>query len=191
MEVILKNDIIGLGEEGEIRKVAPGYARNYLIPQGFAVLNNKANKAILEKQKAEIEARKEKKIQDSLSLEEKLKGIELKIESPAGESEKLFGSITSSNIAAEIEKLGFEIDKRKIILKNPIKMLGSYLVPIRLHEGIIPEIKVTVLKEGELKRLKQEMEKKQAEEALQEQNASEKAATDDNTNNSEENTTEN
>ncbi len=164
MEVILKQDIMGLGEEGEIRKVAPGYARNYLLPKGLAVMKNTANIKRLEQEMEAIQERRDRKRQESMSLSERLQDVELTLRASAGETEKLFGSITSQDIAAQLVEMGYEIDKRRIELKQPIKILGEYTIRIRLHEQINPEIKVIVRRpEAEEEALEEKRQKEEEE----------------------------
>lgn len=131
MEVILKETIDTLGEEGEIVKVKPGYARNFLIPRSLAVVANKGNRAILEQQRATIEARRTKARQEAESLDKKLSGLAIVFEQRVGQEDRLFGSVTAADIALKLTDLGFEIDRRKILLDEPIKTLGEKTVPVK------------------------------------------------------------
>jgi large subunit ribosomal protein L9 len=149
MEVILRKLIDTLGEEGDVVKVKDGYARNFLLPQGLAISASKANLAILEKEKAAIEARKESMRSDAESIAKRITGITVVIEQRAGEEDKLFGSVTAADIADKLEKLGVSIDKRKVILPEPIKTLGEYLVPVKVGYQINAEVKVQVIPLGE------------------------------------------
>lgn len=168
MEVILNTDIAGLGEEGDIKNVKDGYARNYLIPKKMAVLNNKRNRSDFEARKEEIEARKAKKREEARSIEEKIKNVSLVIEKKAGDNGKLFGSVTNIEIAEKLIEQGIEIDRRRIEILKPIKVVGDHQIRIRLHESIQPEITVKVdsideaerrrasISEEELKKMEEE-----------------------------------
>jgi len=147
LEVILKKDVTGVGEEGDIKNVKAGFARNFLFPRGFAVPKTKVNQIILEKERAAIEKRKEEKRQLSKDVVEKLQNVEVKFKSPAAENDKLFGSITNANISQALAEMGYDIDKRKIELEHHIKVLGTYDVKIKLYEGVHATIKVIVEKE--------------------------------------------
>ncbi len=148
MEVILKKDLINLGEEGDIKKVKNGYARNYLIPQGLAVIANSTNLRILEKHRAEIEERKAKKREESKSVVERLNGKEIEIKANAGDSGKLFGSVSSNDIAIKLNEEGFEIDRKKIDLPHAIKMIGRYDAKVKFYEGITADISINVIRDG-------------------------------------------
>ncbi|MBM4431406.1 MAG: 50S ribosomal protein L9 [Chloroflexi bacterium] len=148
MEVLLLRDIKRLGKAGEIKKVADGYARNYLIPRGLAVLATPG--AIRRKEvQAAIEEQREERIRtDSTALAEKLSQTQLVFKVRAGEKGRLYGSITAADIAAEIEKqAGVSLDKRKVDLEEPIHLLGTHQVPIRLLAGVVPEVTVVVEQE--------------------------------------------
>lgn len=147
MEIILIEDIPSLGKRGKIIKVADGYARNYLIPRNLALPATKQNiKKIQEHQKlTKIKEIKEKS--DAEELAKQLATLSLTISKKAGENDLLFGTVTNADIEAELAKLGYEIDKRKIILEEPIKRLGIYEVPIKLHKDVSATVKVWVVKE--------------------------------------------
>lgn len=145
MELILKQTIETLGEEGDIVKVKPGYARNYLIPHNKAVIANKANIAILEREKATIEARKEAQRKDSVDLASKINGTVVTIEQRVGEEDRLFGSVTTADIAAKLSELGIKVDKKKILLDEPIKTLGETLVQIKIGYQVNAEVKVEIV----------------------------------------------
>ena len=145
MELILKQTIETLGEEGDIVKVKPGFARNYLIPHNKAVIANKANIAILEREKATIEARKEAQRKDSVDLASKINGTVVTIEQRVGEEDRLFGSVTTADIAAKLSELGIEVDKKKILLDEPIKTLGETLVQIKIGYQVNAEVKVEIV----------------------------------------------
>ena len=144
MELILKETIDTLGEEGDIVKVKAGYGRNYLIPQQKAVPATKANLAILSQEKSTIEARKERQRQETEALIKKISGATVTIEQRTGEEDRLYGSVTAADIAEKLADLGFEIDKKKILLDEPIKTLGEKLIPIKVGYQQVAEIKVEV-----------------------------------------------
>jgi large subunit ribosomal protein L9 len=145
MKVILNRDILNLGEEGDICQVADGYARNYLLPQKLAVPFNNNNLARFDSKREGIEERKEEKRRTALGLKEKLESEELRFLMSAAESGKLFGSVTSSAISEELEKLGYEIDKRRIdIPDNHIRFTGEYTAKIKLYGQEEAKLKVTV-----------------------------------------------
>lgn len=145
MKVILNVDVKHLGEEGDVKNVANGYARNFLFPRNLAVPYNDATVAIFEAKKAEIEARKEQKRKDSASRKEKLEGLELELVMPAGANGKLFGSVTNSVVADALAKLGYEIERKRIeIAGSAIKAVGSYKVTVKLYEAQTAEVKVNV-----------------------------------------------
>jgi len=148
MQVILRQLIDTLGEEGDVVKVKDGYARNFLLPQGLAISATKANLAVLEKEKSAIEARKDAIRSDAESIAKRITGITVVIEQRAGEEDKLFGSVTASDIADKLESLGVTIDKRKIVLPEPIKTLGEYLVPVKVGYQVNAEVKVQVIPLG-------------------------------------------
>lgn len=149
MEIILKQDVLGLGEEGDIKKVADGYARNYLLPKGYALPKNKTNLKWLERQMAQINKRKEEKATAAKSLSEKLDGVSVTLAGRVASGDKLYGSISSQNISDELKTQGIEIDHRKIELGHPIKTLGTYEVKIKLYEGVSSTISVTVISDDE------------------------------------------
>jgi large subunit ribosomal protein L9 len=150
MEVILLKDVARLGQAGEIRKVAPGYARNHLIPQGLAVMATK--RAIKElEQKQQAEERRQKQVEaDAQRLAQELDGITLTINAKTGEKDRLYGSVTSGDIAEALEReTGISVDRRKIELEEPIRQLGIYTVPVRLLSDVSPQIRVDVVGQEE------------------------------------------
>jgi large subunit ribosomal protein L9 len=135
VKIILNSDVPNLGEEGDVKEVADGYARNYLLPKKFAVPFNKQNLAVFESRKASIEKRKLEKRNDAKSLKEKIEAANLIIERPVGDKGKLFGSINNAVIADELEKIGISIERKKIeIPENTIKVTGNYQIKIKLYE---------------------------------------------------------
>ncbi|GAB4366941.1 MAG: hypothetical protein Kow009_03770 [Spirochaetales bacterium] len=144
-KVILMQDVKDLGEEGDIKEVKRGYARNYLIPKRLAVPYTKGNLKLIESRRAIIEKRKEEKRQAALGLKERLETLELKIVMPMGENGRLFGSVTNGVIAEELEKLGISIEKKKIeIPEHTIKAQGTYKVKVRLYDNQEATLKVLV-----------------------------------------------
>jgi large subunit ribosomal protein L9 len=147
MEVILREEVEKLGNRGSIVKVADGYARNYLLPKKLAVLATDSNKKIVE-QERQAWLRKEAKIKtDAEDLGRLLSGVSLKFRQKVGENDHLFGSVTAKDIAEALEKQNFHIDRRKVILDEPIKTLGEHKVAIRLHREVSIELPVLVEKE--------------------------------------------
>ena len=175
MKIILNQDVVHLGEEGDVVTVKDGYARNYLLPNNIAVVYNKANVAMFKSKAAAIEKRKVEKRAASASLKEQLDQVVLTVTVPAGESGKLFGSVTSQMVQAELSKLGFEIDRKKIeVASHTIKMTGTYSVLVRLYENEHSVIKLIVQSEAE--RLAAEKAAKAAAAAAAEAKAAEEAA---------------
>ena len=150
MKIILNQDVVHLGEEGDVVEVKDGYARNYLLPTGTAVIYNKANAALFKSRAAAIEQKKVEKRAQSASMKEKLDNVVLYITVPAGESGKLFGSVTSVMVQAELQKLGFEIERKKIeVATHAIKMTGTYTVIVHLYENESSHVKLVVQSEAE------------------------------------------
>jgi large subunit ribosomal protein L9 len=147
MKVILTQDIDSLGLAGEIVEVARGYARNYLIPKKIALEATEDNIKRTETQRKTIEIKRIKLKEDAQKIKERLAEVMITIAQKAGEEDKLYGSVTSMDIANELEKQGITIDRRKIILDKPIKSLGEFSVPIKLHPQVTAPIKVTVVPE--------------------------------------------
>lgn len=147
MKVILQKDVPALGDAGDIKEVAEGYARNYLLPNRLVIIANESSSKAVEHQKKLIKIKKEKRKKASEGIAGSISGLELTIPAQVGEEGKLFGSITSMDIAAVLKEKGFTVDKRKILLENPIKHEGEYTVNIKLDEGINAAVKVIVVKE--------------------------------------------
>jgi len=150
MDVILTQDVFDLGEAGEVKSVAHGFGRNYLIPRGLAVLATPTSR----KQIAEIEAtaskRRDRERGTAEILAKKLRGLPLSFDVKVGEGDRLYGSITSADIAQAIaEAIGEEVDRRRLVLDRPIKTLGDHPVPVRLARGLAPEVIVTVKRDEE------------------------------------------
>ena len=144
MEVILKEDVIKLGHRGDVVKVADGYGRNYLLPGKLAIEATAANKAVIEQMKGSAIRKSAKEKIEAEQLATQLSAVELVFERKVGEHDHLFGSVTSSDIAHELEKKGYTIDRRKISLEDPLKTIGEYHVPVKLHREVTSHVKVTV-----------------------------------------------
>ena len=144
MEVILKEDVNKLGHRGDVVKVADGYGRNYLIPGKLAIEATAANRAVIEQMKASAVRKLAKEKVVAEDLQSRLDQVELTFERKVGENDHLFGSVTSADIAQQLEQKGFEIDRRKIALEEPLKSLGEFHVPIKLHREVTSHVKVTV-----------------------------------------------
>lgn len=144
MEVILKEAVEGLGNIGDIVKVKPGYARNYLVPQGLATEANSRNVRELEHQKRMLERKLQKVSQDALALKARIEAVTCAYSHRASEEGKLFGSVTSMDIEKKLSDAGIDIDRKKIQLPEPIKNIGEFEVPVRLSAGVVAQIKVNV-----------------------------------------------
>lgn len=144
MKIILKEDIPGLGEKGEVKDVAPGYGRNLLIPRGLAVEATPGRLRELQQQEQVLERKKERLKEESLVLAERLGQMEIRFRMAAGEGGRLFGSVTAADIAAELHKLGFSVEKKKVILEEPIKAAGRYEITVKLHSGVKAAVAVEV-----------------------------------------------
>nr|WP_321304581.1 50S ribosomal protein L9 [uncultured Sphaerochaeta sp.] len=164
MKIILNQDVVNLGEEGDVVVVKNGYARNYLLPNNMAVMFNKTNQAIFASRTAAIEKRKEEKRVASASMKEKLDNVEITMVVSAGESGKLFGSVTSAMVQEALAKQGIEVERKKIeVATHSIKMVGTYSVRVRLYEDESAEVKLVVESENALKRRQAEEAKAKAE----------------------------
>ena len=146
MEVILRQAVENLGHPGEIVKVSPGYARNYLLPRGLAYEATPGNRKRIEQERQRLEAAEQQRREAAEGHAAKLEQVSLTFSARVGEEGKLFGSVTSSDIVHQLEAQGIHIEKRQVELHEPIKALGVYRVPIRLHADVKPEIKVWVIK---------------------------------------------
>jgi large subunit ribosomal protein L9 len=145
MKVILNKDLAPLGEEGDVKEVARGYARNYLFPRGIAFPYTDKVVKLFESRKDEIEDRKQAKRNDAAGIREKLEALELLISMPAGANGKLYGAVTSQTIVEELDKQGFQIERKRIELTgNSFKSVGKYKVAVKLYESAAAEVNVTV-----------------------------------------------
>jgi large subunit ribosomal protein L9 len=145
MKIILNQDVVGLGEEGDIREVADGYGRNYLLPRKLAVAHSRQNLAQFTSHKSAIEGRKDEKRKEAMGLKERLEAEEILFSMPAGESGKLFGSVNNALVGAELEKRGFTIEKRRIeVPEHHIRQTGTFTVRIKLYGNEEAALKVVV-----------------------------------------------
>ena len=149
MEVILKEDVEKLGHRGDVVKVADGYGRNYLLPRKLAIEATKGNRTVIEEMKAAAQRRAVRDRADAEGLSKQLEEVKLTFLRKTGEQDHLFGSVTSSDIAGELEARGFTIDRRKIQLNEPIRNLGDFSVPVKLHRDVTSHVKVIVSRETE------------------------------------------
>jgi large subunit ribosomal protein L9 len=148
MEVILKEDVAKLGTRGDVVKVAEGYGRNYLLPRKLAIEASKGNKAVIEQMKAASVRRSAKEKAQAEELSKQFDGLSVSFERKAGEQDHLFGSVTSGDIADALAKKGFDIDRRKIQLHEPLKTVGEFAVPVKLHKDVTAHLKVVIEKEA-------------------------------------------
>lgn len=147
MEVILRQAVEKLGHPGDIVKVSPGYGRNFLLPRGLAYEATPGNRKRIEQERQRLDSAEETRRGAASEIATKLEQVSLTFSARVGEEGKLFGSVTSADIAAQLEQQGFHIEKRQIELHDAIRALGVYRVPIRLHADVHPEIKVWVIKQ--------------------------------------------
>ena len=148
MEVILKEDVPKLGARGDVVKVAEGYGRNFLLPRKLAIEANAANKAVIEQMKAAAVRRSAKEKHEAESLSTQFEGLSVSFQRRSGENDQLFGSVTSSDLADGLTKKGFNVDRRKIQLHEPLKTLGEFTVPVKLHKDVTAHLKVVIEKEA-------------------------------------------
>ncbi len=149
MEVILKEDVNKLGHRGDVVKVAEGYGRNFLLPKKLAMEATAANKAVIEQMKQSAVRQSVREKSEAELLVAQLDKVELVFARKVGENEHLFGSVTASEIAHQLEQKGFNIDRRKLHLEEPLRQLGEFHVPVKLHREVTAHIKVTVKAEDE------------------------------------------
>lgn len=146
MKVILQENMENLGNIGDVVKVAPGYARNYLLPKGFALPANEKNTKALEHAKRQLEYKKNKMLETAKGIVAKIESLVINLVHPAGDEGKLFGSVTNMELADQLKANGLEIDRKKIVLTDPIKHIGEYSVPVKVHPEITATLKVIVSK---------------------------------------------
>jgi len=148
MEVILKEDIGTLGSKGDVVKVAAGYGRNYLLPKKLAIPATAANKKVIEQMRAAAVRRSAKEKSSAEELAKQFEGLSVSFTRKSGENDQLFGSVTSSDIAEALDKKGFKLDRRKINLHDPLKTLGEFDVPVKLHKEVTTHVKVIIEKQA-------------------------------------------
>jgi large subunit ribosomal protein L9 len=149
MEVILREHVDNLGRRGEVVKVADGYARNYLLPRKLALLATEGNKKQIERERAKFEAKEAEERKVASAIADRLSNVEVVIARKVGETEALYGSVTTADIAEALAAKGFDLDRRKIQLADPIKKIGETDVPVRLARDVSATVKVRVVAEGQ------------------------------------------
>ena len=154
MEVILREHVDNLGRRGEVGKVADGYARNYLLPRKLALLATEGNKKQIEREKVKFDAKEAEDQKVAQAMAESLANVEVEIRRKVGETDVLYGSVTTSDIAEALGKKGFEVDRRKLVLQEPIKKLGEFAIPVKLHREVPAQVKVRVVAEGQDSKVK-------------------------------------
>jgi large subunit ribosomal protein L9 len=147
MEVILRQHVDNLGRRGDVVKVADGYARNYLLPRQLALAVTDANKRQIQRERKIFDAREAEEKQQADALAERLGQLEIEIARRVGENNALYGSVTSADVATALEAKGFAVDKRKIVLADPIKAIGEVTVPIKIHRDVTAQVRVKVVPE--------------------------------------------
>jgi large subunit ribosomal protein L9 len=147
MEVILKQDVAGLGYKNDVVKVRPGYGRNFLIPRGFALIANDSNKKLIAENTRQAAHKAAKIKADAEELAKKIGELTITIGTKAGESGKIFGAVTGTQIADALKAKGFEVDRKKVVFKDNVKELGDYAVTLDLHKEVKHEIKLKVVAE--------------------------------------------
>ena len=148
MEVILREHVDNLGRRGEVVKVADGYARNYLLPRKLALLATEGNKKQIEREKVKFDAKEAEEQKVAQAMAERLAIVDVEIVRKVGETDALYGSVTSSDVAEALAKKGVELDRRKLVLQEPIKKLGEFSIPVKLHRDVTAQVKVRVVGEG-------------------------------------------
>lgn len=148
MEVILKEDVAKLGSRGDVVKVAEGYGRNFLLPKKLAIEASKGNKAVIDQMKSAAVRRSAKEKAGAEVLSKQFDGLSVSFQRRSGEHDQLFGSVTSGDIADALEKKGFNVDRRKIQLHEPLKTLGEFMIPVKLHKDVTAHLKVVIEKEA-------------------------------------------
>ena len=148
MEVILKEDVAKLGSRGDVVKVAEGYGRNFLLPRKLAIEATSGNKQVIEQMRAAALRRSAKEKAQAEELSKQFEGVSVSFQRRAGEHDQLFGSVTSGDLAEALEKKGFNIDRRKIQLHEPLKTLGDFTVAVKLHKDVTAHLKVVIEKDA-------------------------------------------
>jgi len=147
MEVILREHVDNLGRRGDVVKVAPGYARNFLLPRKLALPVNEGNKRVIERERKLAETRELEERQQAEAVANRLTQIELTLSRRVGDTEQLYGSVTTADIADALLEKGLEIDRKRIHLDEPLKSLGEFTVPVKLHRDVTAQLKVRVAKQ--------------------------------------------
>jgi large subunit ribosomal protein L9 len=148
MEVILRQHVDNLGDRGQIVKVADGYARNYLLPRKLALPATEGNRRHVERERRIMETREAEEKGQAEAIATRLQMVEITIARRVGETDQLYGSVTAADITDYLKAKGFEIDRRKLVLADPIKTIGEHTVPLKLHRNVTVPLKVKVVKEG-------------------------------------------
>ena len=148
MEVILKEDVAKLGSRGDVIKVAEGYGRNFLLPRRLAIEATTGNKKVIEQMRAAAVRRSAKEKAQAEELSKQFDGVSVSFQRRSGEHDQLFGSVTSGDLADALEKKGFNIDRRKIQLHEPLKTIGEFTIPVKLHKDVTAHLKVVIEKEA-------------------------------------------
>jgi large subunit ribosomal protein L9 len=148
MEAILKEDVIKLGSRGDVVKVAEGYGRNFLLPRKLAIEANAGNKKVVEQMRAASVRRSAKEKAQAEELSKQFDGLSVSFQRRSGENDQLFGSVTSGDIAEALEKKGFSLDRRKIQIHEPLKTVGEFTIPVKLHKDVTAHLKVVIEKEA-------------------------------------------
>ncbi|MBG0777891.1 MAG: 50S ribosomal protein L9 [Desulfovibrionaceae bacterium] len=159
MKLILRSDVEHLGRLGDLVSVKPGYGRNYLIPQGLAMLATASNMKVFEQERRKLQAKMDELRAAAMTESEKIAAAQVVIEVRVGEGDKLYGSVTTAMIGDVLAEQGVDIDRRKIVLEQPIRALGEYAVPVKLHPDVQAELTVRIVRQGG------PLEEEQAEEA--------------------------
>ena len=147
MEVILREHVDNLGRRGEIVKVAEGYARNYLLPRKLALAVTEANKRQIDRERATAEARDAEERSGAEAVAQRIGALEIEIARRVGENNTMFGSVTTADVAAALHAKGFDVEKRKIVLHDPIKSIGEHTIPVKVHRDVTAQVKVKVVPE--------------------------------------------
>ncbi len=168
MKVILRADVDNLGRLGEIVAVKPGYGRNYLLPQGFASLATPGNLKVFEQERRKLQAKNDAIRAEAAGLAGKIEAAKVVIEVRVGDGDKLYGSVTSSQIAGILAEQGVDVDRRKIQLDDGIRSLGEYIVEVKLHPEVVAKLTVKVVKLGQAEQVEAPVQENAAEEAVAE-----------------------
>ena len=148
MEIILRDHVDHLGQRGDVVKVADGYARNYLLPRKLALPATEANKNWIARERKISEAREGEERVAAEALAERLVALDLRVARKVGDNDTMYGSVTNGDIADLIKEKGFDVDRRKILLPDPLRALGEALVPVKLHRDVTAQLKITIVKEA-------------------------------------------